>query len=214
MKIQDKKPDFSKVKGFTYPEFIDWIEELVAEGKTSGTIQSGSRIQFTHLNLARMKRIEKKVEIDQKLQHILSNMESGQQWVIITEAWCGDSAQSLPVINKLAGFSEGKIEVKIILRDENLEWIEKYPTQGSLSIPKLISFDTYGNELFTWGPRPAPARNMLHEWKSNPRKSSWEDFETALHTWYAQDRGRSIQHEFIRRLNSVSKENKYVGHAA
>jgi thioredoxin-like negative regulator of GroEL len=42
----------------------------------------------------------------------LSKLNKEQIWVVITETWCGDSAQLLPGIAHIADSSEGKIILK------------------------------------------------------------------------------------------------------
>ncbi len=192
---------------FNYPYFIQWMDELVRNRRTSGPTQSESLLNFTALNLKRMQRIYKTTTISDDLQQALSDIESKQTWLVITEAWCGDSAQSLPILGKIAAESGGKVELSIMLRDENPEWIEKYRTNGSKSIPKLIIFDQSGSDdLFTWGPRPAQAQQLLLDWKISPNGRTWDDFEKELHTWYAHDKGVSIQQELNMILTTTVAE--------
>lgn len=181
---------------FSYNEFIHWVEGLVSSGKTSGSKQPKELVNFTKLNLKRMQRIAKTTQIKNHLGEVLSANVIPQYWTVITEAWCGDSAQILPVLNKITEFSQGKIKLNIVFRDQNPELMEKYHTNGSKSIPKLIAVDSFGNELFTWGPRPKPAQAILDEWKKNPQGRSWDDFERELHSWYAHDKTLTIQKEF------------------
>lgn len=189
-----------------FEEYYYWTEALVTEGKTSGANQSDALIGFTALNLRRMKRIVKTNQLKQELLDLLKVAEPSK-WVVITEAWCGDSAQNLPVIGQMVGASNGNIDLEIIGRDDNPQWMEKYHTNGSKSIPKLIAFDQNDNEIFTWGPRPAQAQKLLKDWKENPNGRSWEDFETELHTWYAKDKYQSIQEEFIAIFKEINQTN-------
>src|SRR5690606_14511850 len=106
------------------------------------------------------------------------------------EPWCGDSAQSLPVLAKIAELNSN-IDFQIILRDKNHEWIDKYLTNGGRAIPKMIVFDEKGNELFVWGPRPAPAQIISNNWNTKKDKT-WDEYETELHTWYAKDKTETI----------------------
>jgi len=197
-----------QIKGYTYHEFIRWIERLVSEGKTTGENQSESRVNFTALNLKRMKRIGKTIQIEKESFGELTELKLKQNWIVITEGWCGDSAQTLPLIHKIAELFEENVSLKVILRDSNPEWIEKYQTDGSRSIPKLISFDEEGKELFTWGPRPRPARQLLLDWKINRVSSgkSWDDFEKDLHTWYARDKGKTLLSEFIELITTLKNK--------
>lgn len=185
---------------FSYDSFFIWMETLAKTGKTSGDNQTQVLADFTALNLRRMSRLNKTLNLDVELIEALNNISGPQTWVVITEAWCGDSAQSLPVIGKMANYTE-KISLSVVLRDENPELMDKYLTNGSRSIPKLIVFDDNDKELFTWGPRPLPAQQLFLEWKNNKGVRTWEDFELELHTWYAKDKSKSMQQEFIHLLD-------------
>lgn len=178
------------------------MQTLAKTGKTSGDNKTLVLADFTLLNKRRMSRINKTIDLDAELIKVLDTFTVEQQWVVITEAWCGDSAQSLPLIGKMANYSE-KINLKIVLRDENPELMDRYLTNGSKSIPKPVVFDGMDNELFSWGPRPAPAQELLANWKSEPAGRNWEDFETELHTWYAKDKTKTIQQEFIQLLSNL-----------
>ena len=194
-------------ESFNYSQYISGVETLVLEGKTSGNYQSKELIDFTALNLTRMQRLNKTIVIEGTLLELLNSLQSTQKWIVITEAWCGVSAQNLPAIGKIAESSHGKIDLQIISREDNPEWIEKYHTNGSKSIPKLISFDSAGKELFAWGPRPALAQQLLSDWKRNPQGKSWDGFELELHTWYAKDKTLSTQkeiHELLYKQNEIS----------
>lgn len=194
-------------RSFTYSGFLEFVDQLVKEGRTSGPNQDAHLIDFTDLNYKRMLRISKTLKLGPDLMNAAKDLRHDQYWVLITEAWCGDSAQTLPVVAGLVESSEGKITLDIILRDENPEWISKYHTNGSKSIPKLIAFDQSGNELFTWGPRPAPAQAMFTKWKQHPEGATKHDFEVQLHTWYSQDRTETTQAELATCLIASSLVN-------
>lgn len=189
---------------FNYSQYMKWVEQLVAEGKTSGSKQSEALVGFTALNLRRMQRLNKTIELIPELMNQVRNMESMQTWYLLAEAWCGDCAQIIPVIGKISEASEGLIDLKIFDRDANPTWIAHYHTNGSLSVPKLIAFDQKGKELFTWGPRPSLAQSMIFAWKSDNKGRSWDDFESELHLWYAKDKTMSTQKEFVALLTTKS----------
>jgi hypothetical protein len=190
---------------FNYSEFIEWTTQLVSQGLSSGANQSLALSGYTDLNLKRMLRIYKTTTINQELNELIKNIATKQTWYVITETWCGDSAQSLPVIAKIVEQSNWNIDLRIVLRDENPELMEKYHTNGSKSIPKLIAFNQNGEELFVWGPRPLPAQEILLSWKNNPQGKTWDEFEKDLHTWYAKDKTQTLQNEFYERINNIQK---------
>ncbi len=92
--------------------------------------------------------------------------------------------------------------------------MEKYHTRGSRSIPKLIAFSESGTELFTWGPRLAPAQELLLEWKAGKLNRSRADFEKDLHTWYTRDKGKTIQKEIRLLLQDTVEQPKSTKNAA
>ncbi len=193
-----------KINGpvFTYQSFSQWMAVLVAAGRTSGPRQSEELAAFTALNLKRMERLDKTLKLDDSLAGLLKRIVP-QDWLVLTEAWCGDSAQSLPVIGRLAAMAQGRVSLKIALRDENPDLMDRFLTNGGRSIPKLVAFDRQGNELFNWGPRPAEAQQIMLDWKASPNGRDWHDFEKELHLWYAKDKTISIQKE----LNNLLSAN-------
>ncbi len=188
---------------YNYNAFFAWTSELAEKFQTSGADQTEEQKKFTQLNYKRMERWNKTFQLTDSLAKVLSDLQKNQVWVVVTETWCGDSAQLLPGIAHIAEASEGKIKLKIILRDDNPEWMNNYMTNGTKSIPKLISFDTDGNELFVWGPRPQGAIEILKEWKANPETINKEQFHVNLHTWYGKDKGQGLQSEIEHLLLSV-----------
>ncbi len=197
--------NFSDVHSYySYQEFMQLMEQLTAAGKTTGPVQSESLIYFTGLNLQRSQRWNKTFAVPANVAVEVSEAHP-QIWWVITEAWCGDSAQNLPVINKIAEASGGVIELRIVLRDEHTEIIDKYLTNGGRSIPKLVSETTDGNELFTWGPRPVEAQQIMTEWKANQAARSHDEVEKDLHLWYAKDKGKSVLNELVEKMKSNRK---------
>ena len=189
------------VQIFDPANYLSFFEDLVGNGRTSGLVQNPELIAFSALNLRRYKRILKTFDFISPLDAIAGHANlKFQQWIVITEVWCGDSAQVLPVIVKIADKFGDMISLKIILRDENPEWIARYPTNGGHSIPKLISYDEEGKELFQWGPRPKEAQQILKDWKANTKGRTWADFEHDLHSWYAKDKTVSTQLELYEKL--------------
>jgi hypothetical protein len=150
---------------------------------------------YYELNWARSTRVGKVYQPSEHALHILKYMKKKQIWIVITEGWCGDSAQSLPVIASLAKASQGNVELRIISRDKYPELLEQYLTNGSMSIPKLISCEEDGKEKWIWGPRPTHAQELFDELRSQNAKK--EDIYKAIHGFYAKDKGQCIENEII-----------------
>jgi hypothetical protein len=86
--------------------------------------------------------------------------------------------------------------MKFVLRDENLELMDLFLTNGGRSIPKLIALDKNNNVLKTWGPRPSFANKMVTEYKAKNGNLDAQ-FKQDLQVWYNKDKGKSTQEDFI-----------------
>jgi len=179
-------------KKYSYAEYQQLIQDLLTAGKVTGDQQSDSLLEYTKLNLHRMHRWEKTFVPNAVLAKRIADLKSPQQWVVITEGWCGDAAQQIPVIEKLASFNP-EISVRYVLRDENPDFMESFLTNGSKSIPIWISLNKDGEFLWKWGPRPKEAADLL-----NRLKEAGVDVSTMkqeLHGWYAKNKQAAIQSE-------------------
>lgn len=185
-------PDVIK-NAMSYDEYRQLINELLEEGKTTGPRQSEGLTRYTRMNVHRMNRLDKTTELKQGLKEKLEDLDREWTWLVLTEGWCGDAAQNVPVFNKIAEASP-KIRLRFILRDENPEIMDEYLTYGTRSIPKLIALDSDTlEELGTWGPRPAAAQHLVQKWKDQFSKKEWAE---KLHKWYADNGTQRIQSEF------------------
>jgi hypothetical protein len=180
----------------SFAEYSGLIDDLVAHGKTTGPNQSETRVKITHLNRQRMRRLEKTVAVENGLRTILRDSKRPMIWLVITEAWCGDAAQNLPVIEKIARESDN-IETRYLLRDENLDLMDRFLTDGARSIPKLIAIDADTSEVLgTWGSRPEKGQALFVELRSKGVEKPL--IMEQLQRWYNEDRGRSLMDEFGR----------------
>jgi hypothetical protein len=180
----------------SFEHYVQLLESLMAEGKTTGQNQSEALLNYAQLNEKRMKKWEKIGKVAPEYITQLTEIEQPMIWLIITEGWCGDAAQNLPFIHKMAEINP-KIEIKVILRDEHPEVIDEFLTEGGKSIPKVIGLDPESlTVLGDWGPRPAPIQAEFLENRQTQVKSSLE-FTEYLHFWYAKDKGITLQSEFL-----------------
>ncbi len=155
------------------------------------------------LNWHRTQRLEKTFNPSAELINAVTKIDEPQIWAVITESWCGDSAQVLPIIVKAASLNNN-ITLQIITRDDNPEIMDRYLTNGSRSIPKLIVFDEDGMEFFQWGPRPKDAAILMKELKE--KNISGAELYEKLHLWYSKDRGRTFERELTELIsNSIKK---------
>lgn len=178
-----------------YSQYRALIDELLDQRKTTGTNHSEAMINYTKMNVHRMNRLDKQLELTDSLEKSLASLDKNWIWLVLTEAWCGDAAQNIPGIVKIAEQND-HIDLRFILRDENPDIMDEYLTNGGRSIPKLICLDADTLEEFgTWGPRPAEIQDKAMKWKDDPEISK-EEWVEKLHKWYADDEGKSLQAEF------------------
>jgi hypothetical protein len=181
--------------GLTYSEYKNLFAEDIEKTDTDTLNElSKKRHEARIINFHRTNRIEKHYNPSTEITDEIRKINRSQFWLVITENWCGDSAQILPVIQKIASINSN-IELKIFLRDSNPEIIDSYLTNGTRSIPKLIVFDTRGNELYQWGPRPQTAGELVHKLKAEGLQK--EEIHKQLHLWYGRNRGNEVENEFM-----------------
>lgn len=184
--------------------YLELIKKLLAENKTTGTNHAEDMLNYTRLNLQRMERWLKTVKINAETETIIKNISSPQKWVVLTEAWCGDAAHSMPVLYLLSK-SNPLIEFEWKLRDENLELMDQYLTNGGRSIPKLIVYNQNGEELFNWGPRPKHIQEKYLEMRKN--NLAYTDINIELQKLYNEDKAETIQKEMTALLTRVTTKN-------
>lgn len=188
-------------KIYSYSDYMLLMELVVMEQRTTGPKQSEELNDYTKLNLHRMQRLNKTVVLSESLKIAINQIQFPQTWYVLTEAWCGDAAQNIPVLAAIAKLNP-LVDLQLLLRDENPDLMDLYLTNGGKSIPKLIAVDGAFNEIFNWGPRPAGAQHMMEEYKKNPVKS-FKEFAEDIHKWYAADKTSSVQKELLDILEGV-----------
>lgn len=152
-------------QAISFESYMKLTEQLVDEVRTSGPNQSEAYVYYTKLNFQRMKRLNKTIEVPARVIELLKEKAANWTWLTLTEPWCGDAAQCVPVIEKLA-LRAGNIQSLYLLRDEHPNVMDAYLTNGGRSIPKLICLDESGKELFTWGPRPMVIQEVMNQLKA------------------------------------------------
>ena len=174
-------------KGINYAEYKEQMADDLASN-------SDIKIkEYISLNQHRMHRVEKTFAMSDSLKQEVANLKNKTYWLVLTEHWCGDASQILPALHKIETESEGKIEMKLVYRDQNLPLMDQYLTNNGRSIPKLIQLDSNFNVTGVWGPRPAFAQKLVKELKSNPTTA--DTYANQLHLWYAKDKQKSLEIE-------------------
>ncbi|EIA09269.1 thioredoxin family protein [Flavobacterium frigoris] len=184
-------------KSHSYSEYRKLVSDLLRNEKSTGKEQSPELTNYSSLNETRMNRLEKTMKISEEIIQSLKFLKNEYIWLVISEGWCGDAAQLLPIFDKMTDASEGKIELKIVLRDENEELMNLFLTNKAKAIPKLIVINREtGGALAHWGPRPKGAADLIANYKKEHGALD-ETAKADLQLWYLHDKGMSTQNEII-----------------
>ena len=148
---------------------------------------------YIPLNWQRTKRIRAHFKPELQWKQCIESCTASKFVLILSEFWCGDASQIVPVITQLLDLNK-LIEVRLLFRDENPELIDAHLTHSARAIPKCIVLNSNFEFEWEWGPRPSQAQLLVKELKSNP--STAQNYADRLHKWYAQNRQQDIQQEF------------------
>ena len=186
-------------KAISYKEYKTQVAKHVEGGTSSGPYQSEALSHYTLLNNSRMKRLDKTIKIEESILEKIRNFKGNQTWIVLTESWCGDAAHSMPVMNKVAEMTEN-IDFKVLHRDKNVELMNEFLTNGSMSIPMLIVFDNDTQEVVNqWGPSPSAVIKMNKEFKEKNEVLTPE-FKKEIQVWYNQNKGKCVAGDLVKMI--------------
>ena len=183
-------------KAISYEDYRSLVTSLAEDGKSTGPTQSENLTNYTVLNNRRMKRLDKTLKIKEEEVTKIQSLSKKVSWLVLTESWCGDAAQTMPVMQKVSSLNE-HIDFKVLLRDENLELMNRFLINGTLAIPKLIMVDPDTAEVLgEWGSRPSPATKMVTDFKEE-NGGLTPEFKQDLQVWYNKDKGQSTVKDLV-----------------
>ena len=115
--------------------------------------------------------------------------------LVISEDWCGDASNTVPVIARLAE-ALPNLEMRVVKRDEHPALMDRHLTNGSRSIPLAVILRPDFTVAGQWGPRPSELQTfVLAEKKAAQRPVG--DIYRDVRSWYARDRGESTIREVL-----------------
>ena len=182
-------------------EYEKQFDDILEGRNNNYPYDSDEYMNYVKMSKARIRRWRKTGKLIPELTERIENIDQALDWILITEPWCGDAAHSHVFIQKLADLNP-KISLSIQNRDAEGSEIDNYLTNGGKSIPILIIRDKAGKDLFSWGPRPKEAQQMVLDFKTNTELSD-DEKKKELQRWYNKDKGTMIQNE----LNELFKAN-------
>ncbi len=186
-------------KAISYEEYRVLVASLAEEEKSTGENQTEALANYTVLNNRRMKRLDKTIKVEEAVIEKVKTYSKKITWLVLTESWCGDAAQTMPVMNKLATINPN-INLQVIQRDQNLELMNRFLVNGTLSIPKLIMLENATLKVIgEWGSRPSIAAKMVEDYKKE-HGALTPEFKQDLQVWYNKDKGQNTISDLVNLL--------------
>lgn len=176
-----------------YAGFMQWVDNFKAQSRTPIQISHPAFDHFSVSSLQKIYSISHALSIEDRLKSTIFLLKEVQDWYVIAEAENSESAYLIPILINIAEASKERINLKIILAEDNPEWVFKNTGTYAPHIPKLFTFDKKGNQLFDWGPRPREAQKIFENTMRNAKGEVKLDPE--LQTWYEKNNGLAIQKE-------------------
>lgn len=186
------------VNGIDYEAYTK-LMQLYVQNECSSSGDDENLVHYTKLNAARMHRLDKTLKIENTSIADIVSYPKKVIWITITESWCGDAAQVIPVVAKIASYNSN-ITLKFVLRDQNEALMNQFLTNGAKSIPVVIAVDAASLEVInTFGPRPSILRQMVLDFKAKNGMLT-DEFKTDMQRWYTKDKGQTTLKELIAKL--------------
>ncbi|WP_432709376.1 thioredoxin family protein [Pedobacter sp.] len=188
--------------GLTYQAYRDLVDEKLKTGKTTGEDNSEAMLHYSKMNVHRMSRLDKSIKLTDEFSNVLAGIKNKYNLLVITEGWCGDAAQIVPLFNKIVQAAPAHFQLRLVLRDQYPDLIDQHLTNGGRAIPVLLILDENGVLLNKWGPRPALLSPLLADW----RRENEDMMAVAekLHGWYAKDKTLSTQKELMELFRALT----------
>ncbi len=157
--------------GMTLPEYLDTVQE--------------------YADLWRG--VYERVRLPEDLVEEARALGEGWRLAVLSEDWCGDAVNTVPVVARLA--EEVGWDLRVFPRDDNPDLMDAHLTDGrSRSIPVVIVYDGDFREVGWWGPRPRELQAwVLGEGRELPSDERYK----VTRGWYARDRGRTTLQELL-----------------
>lgn len=146
---------------------IDWFQKGIPADEYMEQMQE---------NKEKVQQIRSSFQIQKDEASFLTRLQEEQLKVIaLTEDWCGDAMLNVPVLLEMAHHAD--MEVRFLYRDQNLELMDQYLTNGtSRAIPIFIFMNDRGEEKAVWGPRAQALQELVNSKRSSLPPRDHEEF--------------------------------------
>lgn len=186
-----------------YPQYLAHFHDVLSGAMPQPPYDNPAYVNYVRLNQSRMTRWEANLELLPSVVATVKRIMAPQRWIVLVEPWCGDAAPTVPFLVRLADLNP-LVAYDLQLRDQPPFLINEYLTNGGKSIPKLIVRDASGTDLFTWGPRPKPARQLVQALKAT--ELPYEQRSIQVQKWYNEDKGRTLQAELLACFQGIKNQ--------
>lgn len=159
-------------------KFMNTLNDWFDKGLTRETY-----IETMTTNKESLLAVYNQFNLTSKDKEWLATIKSKQlRAVILTADWCNDAMVNLPIFMKLA--EEADIETRYLIRDENLELMDQYLTNGTArSIPIILFINDAGEEVTKWGPRAPEVQRFADELRSSLPAKDDSGYEAAMNAF-------------------------------
>ena len=188
--------------GLSYDAYhTHWETERTARLPDDADADDRRMQHYLNYNYERQAGVHDTYRLSDDPRDALDGVDTDLTWMVLTEPWCGDSAFSLPVIAEAAQ-AHPQSTLRILLRDDNLDVMDRFLTDGSRSIPKLAVLDAGGTVLGTWGPRPEAGQAVYDRLNADGKDKMVIVKE--LLDWYDEGGWSHVDQELAALLRSVA----------
>ncbi|MBW3518251.1 thioredoxin family protein [Flavobacterium sp. NKUCC04_CG] len=188
-------------KSYTYQQYRSFVTKALENNPEILELEEGY-LPYAELNETRLNRLDKTITVASSVEVKLQQLKGQYIWLVISESWCGDAAQILPILHKMSEVTPA-VDLVVVFRDQNEELMEEFLTNGGKAIPKVIVLDKATLEVLAdWGPRPVGAQKTVDDYKAANGQFDDEGI-VALQKWYAKDKGIAVQREIEQLMSQL-----------
>jgi hypothetical protein len=154
----------------------------------------GSYLKSVEKNKDLWHGVYERVSIPPEILEEARRLPSAWHLLALSEDWCGDAVNLLPVLAQLAEEAP-RLDFRVLSRDENLDLMDAHLTGGkSRSIPVVLVLDENFVERGWWGPRPGPLQDwVVTDGMAVPSAERYKH----VRRYYAKDKGRTTLRELL-----------------
>lgn len=104
--------------------------------------------------------------------------------LVLAEPWCGHCMLNIPLLLNVAEASG--MDVRFLLRDDNLDIMDQYLTNEKRIIPIFVFIDESGQEVAKWGPTSPFTKERSDELKKDVPAKDDPTYEEKFRTFATQ----------------------------